>query len=332
MGLFQPRVDPLPPGIDLSSKTAIVTGATSGIGLEMSRQLLSLKISTLVLAVRNVSKGEEVRKGLLSDPAVKSANPKATVKVMKLDTEDYAGVQAFVEAFKRENNQLHLLMLNAGIGTFTREYAPTGHEKNNQVNYHSNVLLNLSLLPLLEATAEKDGSPTRVTWTGSRMHRMTSLASKSPLKPGEGVIQHFDKGEGVSALSGYPDSKALVVLFQLELAKRYSPEKVSFNSFCPGLVSTNLTDVMPVYIRVPFNMYKALKARSVEKGAWIGLHAALVAGKETHGMPLDDKEVGDLGDFAKSEEGERVRKLLWEETVEEMRGLMAVPSWMEGKS
>lgn len=330
MGLFQPKVDPLTPGIDLSSKTAIVTGATSGIGLELSRQLLVLKVSNLVLAVRNVTKGEEVRKGLLADPAVKAANPQAVVKVMKLDMEDYASVQAFVEAFKREHNRLHVLMLNAGIGTFGREFAPTGHEKNNQVNYLSNVLLQLSLHPILEATAEKEGSPTRVTWTGSRMHRLTTLASKAPLKPGEGVLEHFDKGNA-PALAGYPDSKVLVALFQLELARRYTPEKVIVNSFCPGMVVTNLSGAAPVYVRIPVDMIKALRGRSVEQGAWIGLHAALVAGKETHGMPLDDKNIVDLGAFLKSEEGERVRRLLWDETVQEMRGLMEVPSWMEGK-
>lgn len=317
--------------MDLSSKTALVTGATSGIGLELSRQLLVLKVSTLVMAVRNVSKGEQVRESLLSDLAVKGANPQAVVRVMRLDAEDYASVQAFAEAFKRDHDRLHVLMLNAGIGPFGREFAPTGHDKANQVNYLSNVLLQLSLLPLLETTAEKEASPTRVTWTGSRMHRLTTLASRTPLRPGEGVLEHFDNGNA-PAMAGYLNSKALVVLFQLELAKHYPADKVIVNSFCPGMVSTSLSDEAPMYIRIPVNMIRALRARSAEQGAWIGLHAALVAGRETHGMPLDDKEIGGLGAFLKSEEGERVRGLLWDETVEEMRGLMEIPSWMEVKA
>ncbi|KAJ3521338.1 hypothetical protein NM208_g13337 [Fusarium decemcellulare] len=329
MPFVLPKVSPLPAGIDLSSKTAIVTGATSGIGLEITRQLVTLKISTLILAVRNVSKGEEVRKTLLSEPAIKTANPNANVQVMKLDTEDYASVQSFVEEFKGKYDKLHLLMLNAGIGTLAREFAPNGHEKNIQVNYLSNVLLTISLLPLLEATAEKKGSPTRITWTGSRAHKRTSLAGKVPLKQGEGVLQHFDTAEDIPAFARYGDSKLLSVLFQLELANHIDPDKVIVNNFCPAMVATGMSDVLPVYLRIPMDLIKAIRARSPEKAAWIGLNAALVAGKESHGRLLEDNEVADLGEFVESEEGVRVRRLLWEETVEEMRGLVALPSWME---
>ncbi|KAF5979397.1 hypothetical protein FBULB1_5749 [Fusarium bulbicola] len=305
--LRQPKVEPLPPGIDLTNKRAIVTGATAGIGLELSRQLLNLNLSTLILAVRNISKGEEVR------TEISAINPKAVVQVMKLDMTDYASVKAFAETFTSKHGELHLLMLNAGISDINFELAPTGHEKNLQVNYLSNVLLTLLLLPTLEHTAELEGAPTRITWTGSRMHLQTSLARKasSPLSP------------------GYGDTKLLVLLFQHELANRYPPKKVTINHFCPGMVDTSLTDILPVHIRPPALLLKALRARSVDKAGWIGLHAALVVGEETHGKLLGDKEVADLGDLVPSEEGMRIRKLLWEETVEEMRGLTQVPSWME---
>ncbi|KAF4442566.1 Short-chain dehydrogenase reductase SDR [Fusarium acutatum] len=321
--LRQPKVEPLPPGIDLTNKTAIVTGATAGIGLELSRQLLNLNLSTLILAVRNISKGEEFRKTL------SAINPKAVVQVMKLDTADYASVKAFAETFKSKHGKLHLLMLNAGISDITFELAPTEHEKNFQVNYLSNVLLTLLLLPTLEHTAELEGAPTRITWTGSRMHWQTSLANKVTLKKDEGIFEHFDTPGVVPPLTRYGDTKLLVLLFQHELADRYPPKKVIINHFCPGMVDTSLTDILPVYIRLPALMVKALRARSVDKAGWIGLHAALVVGDETHGQLLGDKEIADLGDFVPSEEGMRIRKMLWEETVEEMRGLTQVPSWME---
>ncbi|KAF5249635.1 hypothetical protein FANTH_4943 [Fusarium anthophilum] len=321
--LRQPKVEPLPPGIDLTNKTAIVTGATAGIGLELSRQLLSLNLSNLILAVRNISKGEEVR------TEISAINPKAVVQVMKLDMTDYASVKAFAETFTSKHWKLHLLMLNAGISDINFELAPNGHEKNLQVNYLSNVLLTLLLLPTLEHTAELEGATTRITWTGSRMHLQTSLARKVPLKKNEGIFEHFDTPGVVPPLTRYGDTKLLVLLFQHELANRYPPKKVIINHFCPGMVDTSLTDILPVYIRLPALLLKALRARSVDKAGWIGLHAALVVGEETHGKLLGDKEVADLGDFVPSEEGIRIRKLLWEETVEEMRGLTQVPSWME---
>ncbi|KPM40834.1 hypothetical protein AK830_g5718 [Neonectria ditissima] len=321
MPLFQPTVAPLPPSINLSGKTAIVTGASSGIGLEISRQLLTLKVSNLILAVRNITKGEAVRQSLISDPAVKAANPNANVKVMSLDTENYASARQFASAFTAEFADLHLLMLNAGIGTLGREFASSGHEKNIQVNYLSNVLLTFALLPVLEATADRTGAATRVTWTGSRSYRMTSLASKLPLKQGEAVLKHFDEAKGIPSFVGYGDSKLLVVFFQRELARRYSADKVIVNNFCPGMANTGMSDVLPIYLRIPVNLVKAIRARSPEKAAWIGLNAALVAGTETHGHLLEDVSVDKPSEFVVSEEGQRVQKLLWEETCEEMDGL-----------
>ncbi len=58
MRFIQPPVTPPPADINLEGKTAIVTGATEGIGQETARQLLVLRLSTLVFAVRNPSKGE----------------------------------------------------------------------------------------------------------------------------------------------------------------------------------------------------------------------------------------------------------------------------------
>ncbi|KAF4996067.1 hypothetical protein FGRMN_4729 [Fusarium graminum] len=322
MSLRQPPVEPLPAGIDLTNKTAVVTGATSGIGLELSRQLLALNLSTLILAVRNTDKGEQVRQGLLAE------NPNAVVEVMKLDTEDYNSAKAFAETFKKAYGKLHLLMLNAGISDLQFSLTPSGHEKNFQVNYLSNVLLTLLFLPMLEATAQQEGSPTRITWTGSQMHLKTSLARQVPLKKNEGIFEHFDTPGVIPTLSRYGDTKLLVLLFQLELAKRYKPDKVVMNHFCPGMVHSSMTDDLPFYIRLPAVIVKALRARTVDKAGWIGLHAALVAGEETHGKLLADKELAEVGDFVTSEEGQRIKRMLWEETTDEMRrGLVDVPSW-----
>jgi NAD(P)-dependent dehydrogenase (short-subunit alcohol dehydrogenase family) len=328
MPFFQPSVPSLPPGINLSGKTAIVTGATAGIGLEISRQLLTYKVSNLVLAVRNLPKGEKVRQALLSEPAVKTANPNATIKVLELDTESYESVQRFVSAFKVEFHDLHLLIANAGVGTAAKELASSGHEKDIQVNYLSNVLLTLALLPTLETTANRTGEPTRVTWAGSRMHTHSRLAEKLPLKKGEEVLKHFDTIDAMPIFTRYADSKLLCVLFQLELAQHYNPDKVIINSFCPGQVDTGMTDVLPIYLRIPANVVKAIRARSPEKGGWIALNAAVVAGAETHGRLLGDMAVEEPWKFIKSEEGQKVQKMLWNETVGEMAGMVTLPVWM----
>ncbi|KAF1977126.1 NAD(P)-binding protein [Bimuria novae-zelandiae CBS 107.79] len=328
MPFFQPPVTPLPKGISLRGQTAIVTGASSGIGLDIAQQLLELEAATVILAVRNVAKGEAVRRSLLARESVKKANPKAVVKIIKLDTEDYESVQTFTKTFLAEHSELHVLMLNAGIGTLKRELACTGHEKNVQVNYLSNVLLLLELLPLLTATADKTGSPSRVTWTGSRMHGATALAKKAPLKADETVLAHFDSEESFIPFARYADSKLLCVLFLYELPKHLNSDKVIVNSFCPGMVDTGMSDVLPIYLRIPVSAVKALRARSPEKAGWIALHAALVAGPESHGQLLADKEVAEPAAYVQSADGQKVQKMLWNETVDEMAKLTTVPVWM----
>ncbi|KAM6509672.1 hypothetical protein FALCPG4_017318 [Fusarium falciforme] len=156
-------------------------------------------------------------------------------------------------------------MANAGIGTLHKELASSGHERNMQVNYLTNVGLTLALLPILEATATRTGKPTRVTWTGSRQNTLTPLAGKIPLGKNKRILKHIDTYDGIDTLGRYADSEVLCVLFQLELAKHYSPDKVIINSFCPGLVDTGVTDVLPFHMRAFMKVVKALSARSPEK-------------------------------------------------------------------
>lgn len=289
-GFFQPKVTPLPLGIDLKGKTAVVTGASAGMGLEVTRQLLQLRISTIILAVRNVAKGKDITRSLCDETNIKTHNPNATIKVMHLDVDEYNSVQKFAKQLRSEVPVVDILILNAGIGLLKLERSPSGHDRTIQVNYYSNALLIAELLPYLEAGAAKTGSPTRITWVGSRAFEKTSL-QKTPLQPGESILEHMDKEEYFSPFQRYGDSKLLCLLFLYSLAPRLDPKKVVINMVCPGMVNTNMSDVLPIYLRAVVNVVKAVRARSAEVGAWIILNAALVAGPESHGKFLIDKTI-----------------------------------------
>ncbi|KAK1727504.1 uncharacterized protein BDZ83DRAFT_572514 [Colletotrichum acutatum] len=331
MPLFQPPVTPLPDDLNLHGQTAIVTGATSGIGLALTRQLLSLGASPVILAVRDVPKGEAIRQTLLSDPTVLSRHQTPVVEVMKLDVEDYASVKAFTEAFKAKYTRLHIAMLNAGVPGLRRRVAPTGHEATVQVNYLSNVLLTLELLPVLEATARETGRIGRLAWTGSRMIGKTSLAEKAPVREGESVLGHLDDEANFVGMARYADSKLLGFLFLQELARHYErrrQQRVIVNAFCPGMVDTNMSNVLPQPFRLIADAVKAVRARRPEVAGWIGLHAVAVAGGETHGKTLGDKEIWEPEGFAVSDESWRLQSMLWDETVDEMGRVTSVPEWM----
>ncbi|GJN67840.1 hypothetical protein PLICBS_001882 [Purpureocillium lilacinum] len=341
MPIIQPSVTPLPEGIDLTGQVAIVTGASAGIGLEISRQLLQHKLSTLILAVRNTSKGETVRDDLLKDQHVAATNPHASVHVLRLDMDEYTSVNDLIAEFKRRFFDLHILMLNAGVGLPRREHAASGHERNTQVNYLSNVLLTLGLLPVMEATAEKTGRPGRLSVTGSRLYAMTSLEKRAPLGPNETLLGHFDDLARVPALTGYMDSKFLWMLFQAELTRQYprglhgardagdkATPKIIMNTFCPGMVNTGFNNVLPIYFRLPVKAVVALRGRNVEKAGWIALNAAVVAGEETHGTLLGDTAIEEPCAFIVSAEGQRLQRMLWNETMDEMKPLVTLPGWM----
>ena len=289
MGFIQAPVKPNTP-FDLSGKTVIVTGGNAGLGFECARQILIGKASKVTLACRTPSKGEAAREKLLADPAVKQNNPKADVKIMKLDMETYASVIDFADQVKREITALHVLLLNAGTGQLGYEKSPTGHEKVTQVNYLSNALLALELLPLLEATATREGVPTRMTWVGSRTHDKNADLAKSLLST-ESVLERLDDQKRYSPMAHYSNTKLLCIMFITELAKRVSKDKVTINTMCPGMVKTNMTDVLPIYVRAPMNVILAMRARTPEQGGWIITNAVAVVGKESHGRFLLDKDI-----------------------------------------
>ena len=290
MPLLQPKVTPLPPGIDLTGKSAVITGASAGLGLETACQLLTLNLSTLILAVRNESKGKTCIQTLLQEGGIKSKNP--TIKVLKLDVNDNTSITTFSKTLQQTLPTLDILILNAGISRFKYNRSPTGHEETVQVNYLSNVLLLAELLPYLNTSAEKTGSSTRITWLGSRMHEtMTSFPKKSPLDTCNSVLEYMDGEDNVSPLYRYADSKLLCAMFMYSLAPRLDASKIVLNMVCPGMVDTAISDFLPIYWRLPVNLVKAVRARSVEAGGWLILNAAVVAGDDSHGKFLGDKEV-----------------------------------------
>jgi len=87
--LFQ-SVPPLPPGVNLAGKTALVTGSNVGLGLECARHFLRLQPSQLIMGVRSVEKGEAAAADLHSE------FPEARIDIWQLDMESFRSVHAFV--------------------------------------------------------------------------------------------------------------------------------------------------------------------------------------------------------------------------------------------
>ncbi|KAF2084032.1 NAD(P)-binding protein [Saccharata proteae CBS 121410] len=297
-----------PSTTSLCGKSAIITGSSSGLGLEASRQMLSLGLSTLVMAVRSVEKGE----GIAS--TFRTEYPDAKIMVWSLEMESYVSIQAFVKKVETELLSLDIAILNAATQTadFTTTKT-TGHEMLLQVNYLSTALLGILLLPTLKKKCST--APGRLTIVNSGTSRGASISEP----PGKPLLASFDdKTKPWDPVERYAVSKLLGHLFIVELVRHVRAEDVVVNLVDPGLVKgTDLQRGAPMLLGAFFTCMKAVMGRPVPVGASTYVDAAVLKGKESHGSLVADWKVSPFAAFVYTPEGEAVRKQLWEETLKE---------------
>jgi retinol dehydrogenase-12 len=136
----------LPPTLSLKDETVLIIGSNTGMGLEVARQCVKLDASILILAVRNVPKGETAKADILK------SNPtsRTQVEVWNLDQESIKSVIAFGKRVQRLP-RLDVAILNAAVFKFDWSTSPeTGFEPSLQVNHLSTAPLTLYLLPMLQ--------------------------------------------------------------------------------------------------------------------------------------------------------------------------------------
>ena len=268
--------------VDFKGQTIIITGANSGIGFETARQVLAQGASKVILAVRSLTKGDEAKTQLIRDPQIQEANPHAKILVIQLDLDNYGSVIGFAEDVKKTVNELDTLLLNGGVSIMNYQTSASGHERVMQVNYHSNVVLSLELLPLLISTATKKGKPSRLTLVGSSI-MTTHTLDKKPLEENESIAEHFDDKQKYNGLQRYGDSKLLVCAWSMVLAQHVSPSKVIINNVCPGLVATGFDVNLPFWLKPPMWAIRKLMAKPVTQAGKDLIYAAAMAGEESHG-------------------------------------------------
>jgi NAD(P)-dependent dehydrogenase (short-subunit alcohol dehydrogenase family) len=210
--------------VDLSGKTAIVTGANSGIGLEAAK-VLAEKRADVVLACRSVDKGEEAARG------IRAASPAAKVRVEALDLSKLSSVRAFAEKMYRERPRLDLLINNAGVMAIPRAVTSDGFEMQIGTNHFGHfALTGLLLGPLL---ASDSG---RVVTVSSGAHRFGRMDFDDLM--GE---RRYEKWRA------YAQSKLANLLFFHELDRRLRRTGKALKSVAahPGYAATNLQFVGP---------------------------------------------------------------------------------------
>lgn len=204
---------------DLSGKTILITGATSGIGEHAALELARMGAG-LVLLCRNPDKAEAVRERI----AREAGNDQ--IETLVADLASLGQVREAAEQFLASGRPLHVLLNNAGVLSRKRVATEDGHEIMFGVNHLAPFLLTHLLRERLQASA-----PARVVTVASGAHRYA-----------RGGLPMDDLGSerGYSMLRVYGQSKLANILFTRELARRFEGSGVTANCLHPGVVATGL--------------------------------------------------------------------------------------------
>ncbi|KAH8824516.1 hypothetical protein DL96DRAFT_1614306 [Flagelloscypha sp. PMI_526] len=224
---------------DLTGKTAIVTGANVGIGLEIARGLAS-RGATVVLACRSREKAEAAKKDIVGSDNSNIRDDQ--IEVMQVELADLRSVRAFVQEWG--SRPLDILVNNAGINSETYRKSPQGFELDYATNILSHYLLTLSLLPHIRPNGRIISTSSGSHYDPDTLDPMDLGYSKQleaqGLKEGE-VFTSF----GLMMLV-YGRTKCLQVIFTRELQHRlvqnevYKARKITAHSYHPGTAHSNI--------------------------------------------------------------------------------------------
>jgi NAD(P)-dependent dehydrogenase (short-subunit alcohol dehydrogenase family) len=201
-----------------SGKIAIVTGSSSGIGYEAAR-ILAKKNATVIIAVRNLEKGEYARS------KIKSENPDANLDIIKLDLADLSSVKSFVKEFKSKYNKLDMLINNAGVMIPPYTKTKDGFELQFGTNHLGHFALTLQLLDVIEKTPNA-----RIVNVSSGAHKYGKI--------------NFDdlnwEKRDYKAWKAYGDSKIANLYFTKVLAEKVAKKNIQVTAAHPGWTATEL--------------------------------------------------------------------------------------------
>lgn len=199
---------------DLSGKTAVVTGANSGMGLATVKALSDAG-ATVIMLCRNRERGRTALDKL-------KENPERKLDLILCDLGDYSSIRKFAETVRKKYGHIDILVNNAGFISLDRQETKEGVEKQFGINHLGHFLLTMELLDCMDE--------------GGRIVVVASGAHKT------GRI-HFDDinlTRGFHVIKAYSQSKLANVLFTRELAGRLKDRKITVNCCHPGAVATNM--------------------------------------------------------------------------------------------
>lgn len=202
-------------GVDLRGRRALVTGASSGIGVETARALAAAG-ADVTLAVRDTDAGTHVAARLEAELPPKSGQ----LTVGRLDLADRSTVETFVADW---TGPLHILVNNAGVMALPQlTRTPDGREMQFSVNHLGHFALAVGLRPALAAA---DGA--RIVSVASIGHLFSPV-----------VFDDLDyRFRPYDPWTSYGQSKTANILFAVGAAERWADDGIAANALMPGNIA-----------------------------------------------------------------------------------------------
>jgi NAD(P)-dependent dehydrogenase (short-subunit alcohol dehydrogenase family) len=215
---FETTTDEVLEGVDLGGKIAVVTGASTGLGLETARALASAG-ALVVLAGRDSSRIDAAAATILE------REPNAQLEQGLLDLTSLDSVRAFAEWYANGHDRLHLLVNNAGVMYTPFEHTAEGFEMQFGTNHVGHFLLTCLLVPQLLADP-----PSRVVNLSSGGHMGSDIVWDDV---------NFERRD-YDKFAAYGQSKTANILFSVELDRRLGDRGVHAYAVHPGMIATEL--------------------------------------------------------------------------------------------
>ncbi|XP_076888992.1 short-chain dehydrogenase TIC 32, chloroplastic-like [Bidens hawaiensis] len=288
-------------GIHASGLTAIVTGATSGIGSESAR-FLALRGVHVIMAVRSTEKGLKVKESILKE------TPDAKVDVMELDLSSMASVRDFVAKYCSSGLPLSILINNAGVLSPHFTLSKENIELHFATNHLGHFLLTNLLLETMKTTSYEQNTEGRIINVSSEGHRLSYSGTFSDYINNESSYNSV-YAYGLSKLANILHANQLARLLKVNLIPflKRRGANITTNSLHPGFIDTELFRGHNIF-SVICNRILSYVIKDVSQGAasYLALHP------KVKGVTGEFFSNGNLAQASSRAKDEELAKELWE--------------------
>ncbi|CCA75062.1 related to short-chain dehydrogenase, putative-Aspergillus fumigatus [Serendipita indica DSM 11827] len=313
--------------VDLSGRTVIITGASSGLGLEAAQWFYDMNPGKLILAVRNLTKGEAAKEQIIDGDSKKgsgtqkvwaSTEGRPDVEVWHLDMADFASVKQFAKRCNTELERIDVFIANAAVCNGDWTVTKDHWEVNIQVNIISTFLLFLRIMPKAIETSKLpppkcgvDLSPHMAIIT-SDTHYFAPFEDRDQ----PNIFAALNTKERYTVPHRYFKTKLMSVLLTRHLGKKlkFSRENtgVVFCTVNPGFCRSHIMDatVSPLTLKIVFAIFGRATREGAKTYTWATLNEEIPQGSYTSSC-----KVTVPSRLVCSAEGDRLSAKLWDELV-----------------